>query len=135
MPSGHDQLEYARLPMLWGEDQDRDLYDYYRRLCRIRNSHPALREGERTTLQVDSDAGTYAYVLQTRGEVLVIALNNGDGVSRLSVPVGSLGLADGMVTTDLMRGERYVVAGSQVRLSLEPLTGTIVVCLDTHLEA
>jgi len=135
MPSGHDHLEYARMPMLWGEDQHGDLYEYYRRLCRIRSSHPALRKGERTTLHVDNDAGTYAYALRTRGEVLVVVLNNSDEVSRLSVPVGSVGLADGMVAADLMTGDRYVVAEGQVQLSLEPLTGTILRCSNPHFGA
>jgi len=135
MPSGHDHLEYARLPMLWGKDQDRDPYDYYRRLCRIRSSHPALRKGERSTLHVDNDAGTYAYALRTRAEVLVVVLNNGDDVSQLSVPVGSVGLADGMVTADLMSGDRHIVADGKLRLSLEPLTGTILSCLESRFGA
>lgn len=133
MPSGHDHWEYARLPMLWGEDQDRDLYEYYRRLCRLRNSHPALRNGEHRTLHVGNDAGTYAYALQTRAEVLVVALNNGDDVSLLSVPVSSVGLADGIVAADLMAGDRYSVADGKLRLSLDPLTGTILAFSDPHL--
>lgn len=133
MPSGHDHLEYARLPMLWGEDQDRDLYEHYRKLCRIRSSHPALRKGARTTLHIGNDDSTYGYALQTRAEVLVAMLNNGDDVSRLSVPVDSIGLADGMVTTDLMSGDRYVVAGGKLRLSLGPLTGAILASSDARL--
>jgi len=135
MPSGHDHHEHARLPMLWGEKQDRDLYEYYRRLCRIRSSRPALRKGERTTLHVDNQAGTYAYALRTRTEVVVVVLNNSDDTNRLSVPVASIGLADGMVTADLMRGDRYVVAEGQVRLSLEPLTGAILAFSDSYLGA
>lgn len=133
-PSGRDQLEYARLPMLWGEDKDRDLYEYYQRLCRIRSSHPALRTGERTTLHVNNDAGTYAYALRTQAETLIVVLNNSDKVSRLSLPAASFGLTDGMVTADLMRGERYIVAEGKVRLSLDPLTGTIVASSDQYLE-
>lgn len=133
MPSGGDHLEYARLPMLWGEDQDRDLYEYYRRLSRIRGSHAALRKGERTTLHVDSEAGTYAYALRTRAEVLVVVLNNGDEARRLALPVGYVGLADGIAVADLMSGDRYTVAEGQVLLSLQPLTGTILASPGSYL--
>ena len=38
--------EEARLPMLWGDSQDRELLSYYQSLTRLRRENPALRLGE-----------------------------------------------------------------------------------------
>jgi len=54
---------HARLPMLWGDDQDADLLDFYRALARLRR---ALPDEPRRTLHADADMLVYS-----RGEVVV----------------------------------------------------------------
>lgn len=39
-PDGSRKSEESRTPMLWDDDQDRDLLDFYRRLIRMRQSAP-----------------------------------------------------------------------------------------------
>jgi len=41
-PDGSRKSEESRTPMPWGEAQDRDLLDFYRRLIRMRRSDPAI---------------------------------------------------------------------------------------------
>ncbi|OLB81357.1 MAG: hypothetical protein AUI15_39985 [Actinobacteria bacterium 13_2_20CM_2_66_6] len=53
----------ARLPMLWGADQDRELLAHFQKLGRLRAQSPALRRGSRRTLSVDADSLVYERVL------------------------------------------------------------------------
>jgi glycosidase len=53
----------ARLPMLWGADQDRDLLAFFQQLGRLRAESPALRRGSRRTLHADSNVLVYERVL------------------------------------------------------------------------
>jgi glycosidase len=59
----------ARLPMLWDDEQDAELREYYKGLIRVRRERPELSRAGRTTLHADADLLVYA-----RGE-LVVALN------------------------------------------------------------
>ena len=74
-PDGRHHMAEARLPMIWGDDQDADLLAYYRWLIRFRRQHPALWRGRRRTVHLDASAGTYAYTRATAGEVVIVCLN------------------------------------------------------------
>ena len=63
----------ARLPMLWGADQDAELLAYFRRLGRLRRESHALRRGTRRTLHADPNELVYERVLGD--ERLVVSLN------------------------------------------------------------
>lgn len=63
----------ARLPMLWGADQDLDLYAFFQRLGRLRNESVALRRGSRRTLRATGDQLVYERVLGE--ERVVVSLN------------------------------------------------------------
>jgi len=63
----------ARLPMLWGADQDHDLLAHFQKLGRLRAESPALRRGSRRTLSVDADRLVYERVLGE--ERVVVSLN------------------------------------------------------------
>lgn len=70
--SGHP--EESRLPMLWGEQQDQGLLDFYRRLVWLRRSTPGLWQATRTTLQAN-DAGLYIYQCSDTTRIALVALN------------------------------------------------------------
>src|SRR5262249_41931791 len=63
----------ARLPMLWGDDQDRDLLAHFQRLGRLRAESPALRRGSRRTVRVSEEELVYERALGDEG--LVVTLN------------------------------------------------------------
>ncbi|HSS61763.1 MAG TPA: alpha-amylase family glycosyl hydrolase [Candidatus Limnocylindrales bacterium] len=63
----------ARLPMLWGADQDRDLLAHFRRLGVLRRESAALRRGSRRTLSADKDELVYERVLGA--ERIVVTMN------------------------------------------------------------
>lgn len=63
----------ARLPMPWGDEQDRELLAHFQHLGRLRAASPALRRGTRRTLRVSPDELVYERVLGK--ERLVVTLN------------------------------------------------------------
>ncbi|UCG24019.1 MAG: DUF3459 domain-containing protein [Chloroflexota bacterium] len=74
-PDGRHYMAEARLPMLWGDDQDGELLAYYDWLIHFRRQHPALWLGRRRTVYLDAKAGTYAYTRSTDDEIVTVCLN------------------------------------------------------------
>lgn len=70
-----DIMEESRLAMLWDEEQDSELRDYYRWLVHFRREHPALRDGNRRTVHLNPAEGTYAYTRSNENETILVALN------------------------------------------------------------
>ncbi|MEA3375778.1 MAG: alpha-amylase family glycosyl hydrolase [Chloroflexota bacterium] len=65
----------ARLPMLWGDEQDRDLLSWYRQLIAARRAHPVIWEGERVTLFADSNS--WCYQIAGADAQILVAVNVG----------------------------------------------------------
>ncbi len=95
MQHGRAIHEEARLPMLWGAEQNRDLFAFYKGLIALRKMHSALRRGTRTNLHVDDKV--LAYRRSEGTESLVIVLNLSEQETSLelalteSVPVFATG--------------------------------------------
>ncbi|WP_129627948.1 alpha-amylase family glycosyl hydrolase [Candidatus Oscillochloris fontis] len=89
--SGHP--EEARLPMLWGAEQDQDLLTFYRRLGTVRRATAALWRGVRQTVYLDDVAGHYAYQCRDGDEIGLVVLNNGPQVGRVPLPAAEWTLA------------------------------------------
>ncbi len=98
-------MEECRQPMLWGDDQDDDLYDYFWYLSHLRRNHSALWRGSRQTLWLDSAAQTYAYAREDGYDALIVALNMSDEPRTVVVP--------------------HVERGAQVTFELPPWTGDV----------
>src|SRR5713101_4537931 len=49
----------ARLPMLWGGDQNQDLLAHFQALGRLRRDSAALRRGDRRTVLADAEVFAY----------------------------------------------------------------------------
>jgi len=147
-PRGNTYHHFARAPMLWGDDQDTDLLACYRRLAALRRDRPAIRAGDRLTLHLDAAAGTYAYgVFQPQDRqnspspgqdlrpqasnlqspALIVALNNSDTPTSLVLPVGRLGLADGVTLKDVLNGGKAGVTGGEVVVNLAGRSGLALV--------
>ncbi|HJS17098.1 MAG TPA: alpha-amylase family glycosyl hydrolase, partial [Anaerolineales bacterium] len=73
MQHGRAIHEEARLPMLWGEDQDKDLLAFYKDLIKLRASKTALRRGTRQT--IFSDGNVLAYRRANGKQSLITVLN------------------------------------------------------------
>ncbi|MDX1614485.1 MAG: alpha-amylase family glycosyl hydrolase [Candidatus Promineifilaceae bacterium] len=72
---GPGELARAREPMRWDVEQDRELLNYYRQLIHFRRTHPVLWQGQRTTVHLDAQAGTYAYTRSGDAESVLVVVN------------------------------------------------------------
>ena len=62
MQHGRAIHEETRMPMIWGDDQDRDLFEFYRQLIKIRKSESALVHGKRETVLATEEILAYRRV-------------------------------------------------------------------------
>jgi glycosidase len=84
----------ARLPMLWGDDQDQDLLAHFQHLGRMRAESVALRRGAMRTVLADREV--FVYERRAGGESVIVALNFSDSpqsreVDGRSIELGPLG--------------------------------------------
>src|SRR6202521_2619369 len=82
----------ARLPMLWGADQNQDVLAHFQRLGRMRRESLALRRGDRRT--VLADAEVFAYERRAGDDSVTVALNFSASLQRRDIPgLGTVELA------------------------------------------
>jgi glycosidase len=73
----------ARLPMLWGPDQNQDLLAHFQQLGRMRGESLALRRGDRKT--VLADAEVFVYERKAADASVTVALNFSERLQRREV--------------------------------------------------
>jgi len=73
----------ARLPMLWGADQNTDLLAHFQQLGRMRGESVALRRGDRRTVHADTEV--FAYERTAGDESVTVALNFSERPQRREV--------------------------------------------------
>ena len=101
--------------------KERKMFDWTRAWIGMRREHPALRSGRMIDLFVDDE--TYVFARQLGAETVVIALNRENKRKEISVPVGSIGVKDGVTLTTLIGEMSSVrVVNGEARLTLSPQT-------------
>lgn len=81
--NGKGILEESRLPMLWEDDQDWGLFEFYRQLIEVRRSEAVLRYGSFETISVDPEV--LAYQRSHDGRELLTLINLGDQVKSIEL--------------------------------------------------
>jgi glycosidase len=119
MQNGRAIHEEARLPMLWGEQQDRDLFNFYKELIAFRKSHPVLRQGTRETFHADEQ--TLAYRRRNGEASLVTVLNISDEEASLA-----LELAESTAAFATNAECKIQEKGEKKHIVLPPYSGMVV---------
>ena len=73
-PDSHG-MEECRQPMLWDNEQNADVRDYFQTLIHFRRKHPVLWRGQRQTVHVDAATGLYAYTVSDETEIVLVVMN------------------------------------------------------------
>jgi len=94
---------------------EREMFDWTRSWIKVRREQAALRGGKLIDLFVDDD--TYVFARQLGAETIVIAFNR-DKPRQVSVPVGVIGVKDGVMLRGLIGDVSGRVEKGQVVLSL-----------------
>jgi glycosidase len=127
---GHTQLrdvrqnnwaihEETRLPMIWDETQDAELFEFYRRLIEVRKRAAALRLGTRQTVYAQDKVLAYRRSAASGSLVTVLNLSDAQSDVTLDLLERNLVLAtslDCQVTADYQK----------VRVSLPPYGGVLL---------
>jgi cyclomaltodextrinase / maltogenic alpha-amylase / neopullulanase len=119
MQNGRAIHEEARLPMIWGEEQDRQLFAFYQELIALRKEHLVLRQGTRQTLHASEKLLAYRRKTSDRG--LVTVLNIADEANSIE-----LELAESTPVFSTSADCDLQVNGIMKRLVLPPFGGMVL---------
>ena len=119
MQNGRAIHEEARLPMLWGDDQNKELFDFYRMLCNVRKNESTLTRGSRETIFVTKEVLAYRRIEGSNSVVCV--MNIADKPSELELDIAESSLLLGTSSEC-----RIQVEGGKKRIFLVPFSGMIL---------
>jgi len=108
--AGVGRLEEARLPMLWDEEQDRELLAYFQSLIAFRQAHPCLRLEPRHTWLLEDRQGLFG----VRCGPLALLFNNGEQSASVALPCEWGPVDIGLLTAPL---EAFTPAEGRLRLA------------------
>ena len=107
------------MPMLWGDDQNKELFEFYRTLINIRKNESALRRGTRETIFVTDEV--IAYRRMDNGNSVLCVMNISDKTSDLELDITESKLLLGTSSEC-----RIQVEGGRKRILLLPCSGVIL---------
>ena len=116
MQGFEDPLNRGTYP--WGRE-DAGLLDFFRALGRLRKKRRSLQSGSLTYIY--AQGGGLVIAREHEGETTMAALNAGDEVLTLTLPW------PGGMAEDGLTGQRFLSVNGQLRLSLPPLDGVILI--------
>jgi glycosidase len=95
------------------------MFDWTRSWIRLRKEHSAIRSGKLSDLFYDADS--YVFARQDPNETVIIAFNRSDKERKIVVPVGTVGISDGVgLATLLGRASATRVVKKETELTLAP---------------
>ena len=83
---GSQGMEENRQPMLWGNEQDGEIREYFRWLTQLRQAHPVLGHGRFAIIQ--SGKQTLVYARSSDVETIWVALNASEEVQEVTAVSG-----------------------------------------------
>ena len=116
MQGFEDPLNRGTYP--WGRE-DTGLLVFFRALGRLRKERRSLQSGSLTYIY--AQGGGLVITREHEGETTMVALNAGDEVLTLTLPWPRGTAEDGLT------GQRFLAVNGQLRLSLPPLDGVVLI--------
>ena len=116
MQGFEDPLNRGTYP--WGRE-DTGLLDFFRALGRLRKERRSLQSGSLTYIY--TQGGGLVITREHEGETTMVALNAGDEALTLTLPWPRGTAEDGLT------GQRFLAVNGQLRLSLPPLDGVVLI--------
>ncbi len=116
------RFEETRLPMLWGDEADRNLLAYFQRLGELRKQFPVITSGKREAAHLNVQNGTYAYTRTSETQTVLIALNTSRHPQTINVPILSFQTS----ARDLLNENRVTVSGDSISVSLPAQSGAFI---------
>ncbi|MGM0509481.1 MAG: hypothetical protein ACQERZ_10050, partial [Fusobacteriota bacterium] len=98
--------------MLWDENlQDKDLFEHYKKLIKIRNSKKALRYGEFIEIKKDLKKQIYGYRRKYKGEIIDVYINNSSSQKEIKLETDMYDMLSGKKVEDtiIINGKSGVI--------------------------
>lgn len=108
----------------WGEaGQKSDLHDYLRSLIHWRKRLPVLRRGIYQPLPAEDGRGCLAFARILGEQRLAVAFNASATRRQVRLNAGAIGWRDGLILSDLLSSQQYIVSGDALTVMLQPWSG------------
>lgn len=109
----------ARRTMIWDEDeQNKDLFNHYRRLCLLRNKIKSMRMGETIPIYSDHTSGLLAFIKKSDEDKILVILNPDDVEINLTLDLKQFNINCNYLI-DLFMDEKIYIKESVVKSKLE----------------
>lgn len=116
----------CRRPMIWeAEKQDQELFNWYQKLIAIRKQNPALRTGELEVLTADAVNNLYSFARYQGDNKLIVAFNNDNSSSKLTVNLAELEIK-AEAATDLLSRQEYQIQNGQLQVTINKYSVVIL---------
>jgi len=99
---------------------NRDLFNFYQTVIKIRKDHPPLMLGDFKNLMIDNQRFIYAFERNYLNEKVIIGLNNSNLNQSLELAV------DGKYWIDQLTGNSYTAIDGKIALQIERKSGLIL---------
>ena len=119
MQNGRAIHEIARMPMLWGDDQNKELFEFYRALINIRKNESALKRGRRETIFATEEV--LAYRRMGNGNSILCVMNISEKTSDLEMDITESTSLLATSSNCAIQAE-----GGKKRIFLPPFSGMII---------
>lgn len=102
---------------------NKELFQWYSKLIKLRNSEPALRSGAFEPVATSDGSGVLTFRRVEAGEQIVVVLNNSWTVQRITIPVPPQWHGE---VTDLLSMRKYVVNVGTITITIEGKSGVVL---------
>jgi glycosidase len=119
MQNGRAIHEETRLPMIWGEEQNQDVFAFYKELIQLRASHEVLRRGTRQN--IFADGSVLAYRRTDENSSLITTINLSEREQIVEVP-----LTDPVILFATGSGCAIQIEGGRKGIVLPGLSGAVI---------
>ncbi|MGN0155873.1 MAG: glycoside hydrolase family 13 protein, partial [Lachnospiraceae bacterium] len=93
----------CRRCMVWDETADNELFEWYRKLIKIRKEHPCIRNGKYRTVLAEEKEDTYGFLRFHETDTCYVILHKGKKKDMIHCPVLEQG-----TYIDMLSGKEYV---------------------------
>jgi cyclomaltodextrinase len=100
---------------------NKDLFNFYKTIIKIRKNHPALMLGNFINLFIDDQRSIFIFERNYLNEKVIVGLNNSDRIQSLELAV------DSKYWIDLLSGNSYVAIDGKIPLKIDSKSGLILV--------
>ncbi len=136
-----------RKPMVWPEfdfepeathplDQERPadenafdegMFNWYKKLGRIRNEHLALRKGKFRELLIENDANVVVFArFLNKHEFCLVAINRSSQTQKIKISLDHFEVEEEKHLENVITGNRAEITGRETAITLPPISGAVL---------